>query len=286
VCVGGTCACPPGVHGARCELACPADAHGRPCSGHGVCALSAPLAVTPREGGHPGVPSSTTYTGSGVWARTRLALAAIRGAPSPSAPAPVATAAAAIARTAELPAPIESEDAAAAVLAAATGLPPHAPPPSPPPGSLARPAAAPGPLPTCHCEPGWRGHDCGLRACPRGCNGHGLCLEGRCQCAANRSGVDCSEPAAAPAPTPHVRLNEAVSNIAGAAPGDCELRCTRVCLKHCPPLQQPGSGGHSCFQECARSCSVRECDAPTTAERAPESTARSALTRSAAQSEW
>ncbi|KAK8677615.1 hypothetical protein V6N13_143141 [Hibiscus sabdariffa] len=45
----------------------------------------------------------------------------------------------------------------------------------------------------CHCFPGFHGHDCSRRYCPRNCNGQGKCLSnGVCECENGYTGIDCS----------------------------------------------------------------------------------------------
>ena len=35
----------------------------------------------------------------------------------------------------------------------------------------------------CVCAEGWRGKDCGVDICPKGCSGsHGKCVDGDCKC--------------------------------------------------------------------------------------------------------
>ncbi|KAK6047183.1 EGF-like domain protein [Cooperia oncophora] len=47
----------------------------------------------------------------------------------------------------------------------------------------------------CHCEKGWTGEGCELRACSNPtCSDHGVCVNGQCYCADGWRGVECAEP--------------------------------------------------------------------------------------------
>lgn len=49
----------------------------------------------------------------------------------------------------------------------------------------------------CHCEKGWTGDGCELRACLHpNCSDHGVCIDGRCYCAEGWKGENCSVPIA------------------------------------------------------------------------------------------
>ena len=46
----------------------------------------------------------------------------------------------------------------------------------------------------CVCAEGWRGKDCGVDICPKGCSGsHGKCVDGDCKCMIGWKGRDCEE---------------------------------------------------------------------------------------------
>ena len=228
-CVDGRCACPLGKHGEHCELPCPPGTNGLVCTGHGICK---PL----------GAPMASQHTLS-------AAMVVQRGDEAAAAAEREAVAAAA----ARLPSPIEDIDAASAVLASATGLPPQPPAPSLPSGAMgdvAPPPAPPAAPQVCHCEPGWYGHACGLKACPRDCHGRGRCLEGRCVCSAPYSGNDCG-----------ATLPPSAAAVADedTTPGACELACTRKCVRQCPLQRVLPTLARGCrYQECARAC-VRGC---------------------------
>ncbi|KAK6741696.1 hypothetical protein RB195_009519 [Necator americanus] len=51
----------------------------------------------------------------------------------------------------------------------------------------------------CHCERGWTGDGCELRACPHPtCSDRGVCVNGRCYCTDGWRGADCSVPVIEP----------------------------------------------------------------------------------------
>ena len=89
-------------------------------------------------------------------------------------------------------------------------------------------------------------------------------MEGRCLCEGGFTGADCSEKRKKPlaaAAAKHATTTEQPAEEEDEA-GKCELQCTKRCLTKCPP--QPVAilaiGSKKCrYEECARSCTLREC---------------------------
>ncbi|EEE59869.1 hypothetical protein OsJ_12457 [Oryza sativa Japonica Group] len=71
---------------------------------------------------------------------------------------------------------------------------------------------------TCHCFPGFHGHDCSRRSCPAKCTGHGICkANGICECESGWTGIDCSTAV----------CDEQCSLHGGVCDnGKCEFRCS------------------------------------------------------------
>ncbi|ONM08891.1 metalloendopeptidase [Zea mays] len=71
---------------------------------------------------------------------------------------------------------------------------------------------------TCHCFPGFHGHDCSRRSCPDKCSNHGTCkANGICECQSGWTGIDCSTAV----------CDEQCSLHGGVCDnGKCEFRCS------------------------------------------------------------
>ena len=105
----------------------------------------------------------------------------------------------------------------------------------------------------CHCEPSWRGEDCGTSVCPSLCHGRGRCEYGVCICSDGFTGAACEAGASPSCPEhcsghgwciPSVHVDTNGTAIPGAAARRSQCSC------------RPGWRGAACdVDTCPRHCS-------------------------------